>query len=128
MKGVPPEHSKFPKGVSGNPKGRPRKLVSHVNEELKKRGIEPVTKQHVMDCQMLLINLTIEEIQEIANPKTDYPMLYKLCAKELLGKRGAEMLEKLLDRGIGKATQTIDMNAEIKATGTIKWGNKEIPI
>ena len=55
-------------------------------------------------------------------------MLYKLCAKELLGKRGAEMLEKLLDRGIGKATQTIDMNAEIKATGTIKWGNKEIPI
>lgn len=26
MKGVPPEHSKFKKGQSGNPKGRPKKL------------------------------------------------------------------------------------------------------
>ena len=26
MKGVPPEHSKFKKGKSGNPNGRPRKL------------------------------------------------------------------------------------------------------
>ena len=26
MKGVPPEHSKFKKGESGNPNGRPRKL------------------------------------------------------------------------------------------------------
>ena len=26
MKGVPPEHSKFKKGQTGNPNGRPRKL------------------------------------------------------------------------------------------------------
>ena len=35
MKGVPPEHTKFKKGKSGNPKGRPKSALRDIKEVLK---------------------------------------------------------------------------------------------
>lgn len=101
-------------GQTLNPNGRPRKLVSHVNAELKAKGIEPISASQVKDCFMMLINLDIEEVKQIAQADSNYPFLYKLCAKELLGKRGADMLEKVLDRAIGKAKQQIEAELTIK--------------
>ena len=35
MKGVPPEHTKFKKGQSGNPKGRPKSALRDIKDVLK---------------------------------------------------------------------------------------------
>lgn len=109
----------FQPGQSGNMKGRPPKLVHHINEELKAEGYEPVKNAQVLDAFQTLINLPISKIAAIANKEIsykdesgkivylqqgdNYPLLYRLAAKELLGTRGGEYLEKLLDRSFGKA-------------------------
>jgi hypothetical protein len=92
-----------------NKNGRPRKLISFINTELKEEGYTPATKDEVSEAYLTMLNLPFSKIKEISDGKNDnYPMLYKLVAKEMLGKRGQEMLEKLLDRAIGKSQQYID--------------------
>lgn len=36
------------------------------------------------------------------------PMLIRILAKSMLDKKGFEVIEKMLDRGIGKATMIVD--------------------
>jgi len=92
-----------------NKKGRPRKLISHINTELKNDGYTAATTDEIREAYLTLLNLPISKLKEIQKvDNDDYPMLYKLVAKEMLGKRGMEMLDKLLDRAIGKAQQYID--------------------
>lgn len=92
-----------------NKKGRPRKLISHINTELKADGYTPASVDEIKEAYLTLLNLPISKLKEFQNVNNDgYPMLYKLVAKEMLGKRGMEMLEKVLDRAIGKAQQSID--------------------
>jgi len=110
----PNDQTKFKKGVSGNPNGRPRKLVSHINAELKEKGIEPISESQIREAFMMLINLELEEVKEIASTSSNYPFIYKLIAKELIGRRGADMLEKILDRGIGKARNHVETEITFK--------------
>lgn len=92
-----------------NRKGRPRKLISFVNTNLKKEGYKTASLDEVKEAYLTIINLPLSKIMDIARKENDeYPLLYKLIAKELTGKRGAEMLEKVLDRALGKAIQSID--------------------
>lgn len=101
-----------------NKSGRPRKLISHINTELKADGYTPATTDEIREAYLTLINLPFSKIKEIQDSNNDdYPMLYKLVAKEMLGNRGQEMLEKLLDRAIGKAQQSIDHSNK---DGTLK--------
>lgn len=103
----------FKKGQSGNPKGRPPKLIKHINKELEKKGYKPAQNVDILGAYMMVIQLPMEEIKDIANGTStkDHPFLYRLVAKELLGKRGAEMLEKILDRALGKAKTTTDITS-----------------
>lgn len=105
---IPPGAILFKPGVSGNPKGQPLKLVSYVNRELATEGYKPVTNREVINAFQTLINLPLEKIAAIANG-SGYPILYRLVAKELHGKRGADYLEKLLDRAYGKAKQAMEL-------------------
>ena len=89
--------------------GRPKKLVSHLNDELKAEGFEPVSVGQVQDCYLTLINLPQAKLEDIAANQTDYPFLYRIVARELLGNKGNDMLERLLDRGHGKAKNTTDI-------------------
>lgn len=118
----------FKKGQSGNPKGRPKKLVSHINAELANEGYTPVQNANITAAYLTIIQLPIDEIKEIANPnkKKDFPFLYKLVAKELIGKRGSEMLERLLDRSFGKSTQRTDITTKGKEVGLTALSDDEL--
>lgn len=86
-KGVPPEHSKFKKGESGNPNGRPRKLP---------------------ELDKLLADVMGEEKDGLSAAEA---ILKALRAKATKGDiRAAEVL---LDRAYGKAKQTIDNNVNL---------------
>lgn len=83
-KGVPPEHSKFKKGESGNPNGRPRKLPA---------------------LDKLMADVLGEEKDGITAGEA---ILKALRAKATKGDvRAAEVL---LDRAYGKPKQTTDTN------------------
>lgn len=94
-----------------NKKGRPKKLVSIVNAELREEGFEEVTESQLREAYMTIINLPFERIQAIAatDQHTDFPFVYKLVAKELISKAGRYMLSDMLDRAIGRPKNSVDM-------------------
>ena len=120
-----PEEKRNTKGFDKNPEninrsGRPRKLISHINTELKADGYCPASLDEIKEAYLTLIQVPMSEIKEIADPKKDnHPILYKLVAKELLGKRGMEMMERLLDRALGKPTNFNETKHEIDTSKNI---------
>lgn len=111
----------FSKGTSGNPKGRPPKLISSVINELKEQGYTPATKSQITDAYLTIIQLPYETITHIASKESDYPFLFKLIAKGFMGKNGAEYLEKVVTRGIGSPKQVIDNNITHIKPIVIDW-------
>ena len=97
-------------GESGNPNGRPKKLVSKVLDELKEEG-EQVSKSQVFDIYQIMISLTIPKLKEVAGDESK-PALYRILAKEILGKKGFEAIEKMLDRANGKPMQMQEIKQE----------------
>lgn len=94
--------------------GRPKKLVGVINDELKAEGYTPLTKGQVLDAYLQILQLPIERIKELADSKktTNHPFFYKLIAKELSNGRGSDMLERMLDRSLGKSTQSLDVTSD----------------
>ena len=103
---------KFSSTYQPKKNGRPKKLVSTLNEELKAEGYEEVTDGQVRECFKTMFNLPLSKLSTIAKKESDYPLLYKLIAKELLGKAGSNQLEKMLDRAFGKAKQSQDITSD----------------
>lgn len=97
----------FKKGESGNPKGRPKKLVSSILAGLKEEG-ELVTRTMVEQTYQVLMSLTQSQLSTIANDK-EQPMINRIVSKEMLSKKGFEIIEKMMDRANGKATQVKDI-------------------
>ena len=102
----------FPKGKSGNPKGRPRKLISSMLIEMKAQGIEAVKPSQIADTYEMLFNLTIEEVKEKAMDEK-CPIFVRIIAKAMLSGKGTEMIEKMLDRAHGKAKQSMDLDVAV---------------
>lgn len=89
-----------------NRKGRPRRLVSGVIKELESKGVERVSQTDVRDTFLMLINLEIEELEEITKSKK-HPAIVRIVAREMLGGKGFDVIEKMLDRAIGKSEENI---------------------
>jgi len=97
---------------------RPKKWVSAINEELKKAWYLPASKNDIEACYMSLIQLEQEQLTNIANDKSK-PMLIHILAKNMLWWKWFDIIEKMLDRWIWKANQSI--NQEVKGEYTIKF-------
>lgn len=95
-----------------NRSGANRKTVSSVIIELQKNGAEPVKPKQVVDLFESLLNCTQKELEQIVNDK-DQPMLNRIVAKEMLNKKGFEIIEKILDRVHGKPTQKMENKIDI---------------
>lgn len=111
-----------------NLKGRPPGVVSSINAELDEMGYEKVTKSQVEEAYLRMVNLPIRMLAAIASKNISYkdedgnivyleegdryPALYRLVAKELLGRNGAYYLENMLNRSIGKPQQSVDVTTQ----------------
>jgi len=101
-----------------NRKGRRKLLIGEVASQLIKKGYTVPTKDTITKTILLLLQLPKEEIINIANDTTkeQHPYFTVLIAETILGRNKAEVMEKLLDRTIGKAVQTVDF----KVAGELK--------
>lgn len=116
--GTPQNLKPFKKKESGNPNGRPKRLVSSVCEELEKSGNKPVAANEVRDCYMRLLNIPIEELNALVSDNKN-PALIRIIGKAILSAKGFEIIEKMLDRSFGKALQTVDLNANVTVEPTL---------
>ncbi len=106
---------KLPDNINRN--GRPRKLVSDVIKELENQGIKPVTKQEIQDVYMRLINLTIPDIEAKVKDNKQ-PALVRIVGKAILSGKGYEVIERMLDRSIGKPDSKTDITTNNKDINT----------
>lgn len=106
------EPYKMKKGTTLNPNGRPRKTINQVNIDLEKQGVVEATKNDILSCYLRLINLSTEEITKLVNDKQQ-PALIQVVGKAILSGKGFDVIELMLDRAIGKATQKTEHSGEV---------------
>ena len=104
---------KNPQNINRN--GRPRKLITDVIAQLEELGIKPATKPDIQDIYMRLINVEIPELEQIVKDSTQ-PVLVRIVGKSVLSGKGFDIIEKMLDRSIGKVPNSIDLNANVQST------------
>lgn len=102
----------FPKGKSGNPKGRPRKLVNTIIEAMKSQGVKPLKQAQIADAYEVLLQLTETEMKKLVLDKST-PMFIRIICKAMMDKNGTQMIETMLDRAHGRAKQSLDVKAEV---------------
>lgn len=107
---------KFANGFDKNPqninkKGQPRKLISDVNADLENNGVKEATKTDIVSCYLRLINLPVDELKQ-AVEDIKKPALIRIVGKAILSGKGFEVIEKVLDRAVGKANQSVDLNMQ----------------
>lgn len=92
--------------------GRPRKFVSFVLEELRKQGYENIRKGQIVDIYETFLALPEELIDELISDKK-VPMIYRIVGKEMLSKRGFDVIERMIDRTQGKPTNKTELSGEV---------------
>lgn len=94
-----------------NRKGRPRKMVSQVIEDLGDVGIENVTKQQVTGAIEVLLNCQEEDLEQYANDDS-HSMLIRIVAQHMIRAGDNEkVFNWLLDRAFGKPDQKTDVTS-----------------
>lgn len=115
-KWVTPKGAKpFKKGVSWNPKWRPRKGICLVNEQMKEAGYSPAKKMDIEETYLTLMQLSEKELNEFINDKKA-PMLVRIIWKNMKSKNWFDVIEKMLDRWIGKATQVVETDLKVEVS------------
>ncbi len=114
------EINRFEKGQSGNPYGRPTRMVSQVLKDLKADGAEAVTPSQVSDVISVLLNYPVESVKAMASDKS-LPILIQRTARRFAGSSDRDwdtVLKDNLDRAHGKAINRHEVGG--KDGGAIK--------
>jgi len=103
-----PEHSRFKKGQSGNPNGRPKKLYSdHIND-LKEKGYKPPTRTEYFDMVGMLLSMEEEDLKDFAADKKR-PYWIRLIIIDMNSKNTRQkMMSDYRDWLYGSSKQHID--------------------
>ena len=115
------------KGQSGNPKGRPVRLFSSLAKQWQDEGYEKATADRVAEAYEWLLGMPLTKIVEIAgvtktkeeDPENGYPIVIRMAAKELLGTRGIEIVETMLNRAQGRSRQQKEIIADLDLNVTL---------
>ena len=112
MKGIPPKHTQFKKGESGNPNGRPKKLYSNHIEDVKKKGYEAPNRTEYFEMIGLLLAMTEEDLKAFAQDK-DRPYWIRLIIIDMNSKNTrTKMMADYRDWLFGKASQSMDLTSK----------------
>lgn len=97
----------FPPGTSGNPKGRPPKLLKAMMDDLRSKGYERVSPSQIKDAFEVIMNLDRKQLLKYA-VADNVPVILNVVAYAMLDKqKRVQMLELMLDRAHGKAKQQV---------------------
>ena len=102
----------FKPGESGNPNGRPRKLVSKIVKHLNDNGVENVTKEQVVGAIEVCLNLTEDELLSLSNDKTQPYLIQTIASHITDSKDSFHVLNFILERAFGKPDQKTDLNVK----------------
>ena len=97
-------------------RGRKARVFSQLAKEWKERGIEQATPEAVKEAFQYVLALHLLDVKDISgkveDETNDMPMVVRLAAKELLGKKSLEILREMLDRAHGKSRQNVDVTMQ----------------
>ena len=97
-------------------RGRKARVFSQLAKEWKERGIEQATPEAVKEAFQYVLALHLLDVKDISgkveDETNDMPMVVRLAAKELLGKKPLEILREMLDRAHGKSRQNVDVTMQ----------------
>ena len=93
------------KGETGNPNGRPPKLLSGIVRELRAKGYERATANAVVEAFEMLMNVPEEELTEMVKDRAQ-PMSLRIVGKAMLTAKGWDVLQSMMDRVHGKPKAT----------------------
>ncbi len=97
-------------------RGRKARVFSQLAKEWKERGIEQATPEAVKEAFQYVLALHLLDVRDISgkieDEKNDMPMVVRLAAKELLGKKSLDILREMLDRAHGKSKQNVDLTVQ----------------
>lgn len=101
-------------------RGRKARVFSQLAKEWKELGIERATPQAVAEAFEYVLALHWLDVKDISgkveDETNDMPMVVRLAAKELLGKKSLEILREMLDRAHGKSKQSADLSIKGEIT------------
>jgi hypothetical protein len=96
--------------------GRKARVFSQLAKEWKERGIEQATPEAVKEAFQYVLALHLLDVKDISgkveDETNDMPMVVRLAAKELLGKKSLDILREMLDRAHGKSRQNVDLTVQ----------------
>lgn len=96
-----------------NRSGANRKTINAVNLELEKSGYTEASTNDVVSCYLRLINIDIPELTKMVADNLQ-PSMVRIVGKAILSGKGFDVIEKMLDRSIGKAVQNVDVKSDNK--------------
>jgi len=102
------------KWETANPNWRPKKWISLVNKQLREQGYDPAKKKDIEETYLQMLQLTETELKKLfLDPKQ--PMLIKILASNMSNtSKNFDVVEKMLDRWIGKSIQTVQAAVMVK--------------
>ena len=102
------------KGETLNPNGRPKKSFRLINDELKAKGYEPLTKEALIEAYSLVFNTDEKELQEIAKrPETPYAL--RIIILDMNNKQyRAKALQDYRDYMFWKAIQKNEVETTVR--------------
>lgn len=103
--------TRFKKGQSGNPQGRPRKLVKCIRAELFKLGYQEAADADVISILRVLINLTVEDLQKLVEDDR-VAFVVRIIARSLLSRDGYRTLQDIFDRAYGRPRQVVHASVD----------------
>jgi len=96
-----------------NRTGANRKSIASVNVDLEANGYQAASKNDIIDCYLRLINVDLKELGEMVKDESQ-PAMIRIVGKAILSGKGFDVIEKVLDRGIGKAKDEVVTNGTIE--------------